>query len=246
MSIGIIIDIALGLVILVAVIVGLARGFCRQFSRPLVGLIAIIGGVALVAIIYPLIMSTGILDGFVVKASGWFKPEFYKVQIDSVETLQATISDNYLRILSGSAEQMFARMEGMLLGTPFDMTLGNFFGLTFVNVVIEFAMWIIFYIAIKYLLFGIKYLLEKITLVVVFKSIDKILGLAWSLAWTYIIVLGVLLTAGEIVISQFVPDFAPTFAEYIKQSSLLGFLHGTNVLGSFIANLLGMNLIAVA
>ena len=245
MSIGIIVDILLGLAFLVALIVGLARGFCRQFSRPLVGLIAIIGGISLVAIIYPLIVDTGVLNGFMAKASSWFTKDFYTTQIDSVDTLQTTISDNYLRILSGHAEQFYGRMEGMLAGTDFEMTIGNFFGVVFVNVVCEFGMWVIFYIAIKYLIFGVKFLLEKITLVVVFKSIDKIFGLVWSLAWTYIIVVGILLTTGELVINQFFPDLATNVADVISNSSILNFFHGTNVLGSFIANLLGKNLIAV-
>ncbi|MCH5151767.1 MAG: hypothetical protein J1F65_03820 [Clostridiales bacterium] len=242
---GIIADVVIGLAFLIALIVGLARGFCRQFSRPLVGLISIIGGIALVAIIYPLIVGTGILDGFVAKAAGWFTKDFYTVQIDSVETLQATISDNYLRILSGHAEQFYGRMEGMLGGTNLEMTIGNFFGLTVVNVICEFGMWVILYLAIKYLLFGIKFLLEKITLVVVFKSIDKIFGLVWSMLWTYIIVIGVLLTTGEIVFAKFLPDLAEGFVDVINNSVLLTFFHGTNVLGSFVANILGMELLVV-
>ena len=243
--IGIIIDVVIAVVILVAVIVGLARGFCRQFSRPLVGIISIVGAIALVTIVYPLITSTGILNGFMAKASGWFTPEFYKTKIDSVETLQATISDNYLRILSGSADRFYARMEGLLLGTDFDITIGNFFGVTIVNIICELVMWIVFYLVIKYMLFGIKYLLKKITSVVVFKSIDKILGLIWSLAWTYVITVGIVLTTGEIVLGQFLPDFAAKVTPYMSQSVLLSFFHGTNVLGSFIANILGMNLLSL-
>lgn len=245
MSIGIIVDIVIGLAILVALIVGLARGFCRQFSRPLVGLISIIGGIALVAIIYPLILNTGILDGFIAKTSGWFSKDVYTTQIDSVDTLQAAISDNYLRILSSRADGFYARMDGMLGGIGAEMTIGNFFGLVIVNVICEFGMWVILYIAIKYLIFGVKFLLEKITLVVVFKSVDKIFGLVWSLAWTYIIVVGILLTTGEIVLTQFFPDSVNTVADVIGSSTLLNFFHGTNVLGSFIANLLGKSLIVV-
>ena len=242
---GIITDVLIGLAFLIALIVGLARGFCRQFSRPLVGLISIIGGIALVGIIYPLIVGTGVLNGFVTSAAGWFTKDFYTTQIDSVETLQATIADNYLHILSGSAPQLYARMEGMLVGTDLEMTLGNFFGLIIVNVICEFGMWVILYLAIKYLLFGIKFLLEKITLVVVFKSVDKIFGLVWSMLWTYIIVIGAMLTTSEVVFTKFLPDMVPSFAEFIKNSALLNFFHGTNVLGSFVANLLGVSLIVV-
>lgn len=242
----IIIDGLLGIAILVAIIVGLARGFCRQFSRPLVGLFAIIGGAALTTLIYPLITSTGILNGFMQTAAGWFKPEFYRTTIDSVETLQATIADNYMRILSSSAESLYARMGAVLADTGLEMTIGNFLGVSFVNLICQFGMWVVFYIAIKYLLFGIRFLLKKITLVVVFKSIDKIFGLVWSLMWTYIIVVTITLTTGEIVLTRFLPDFAVKFADFVNQTTLLKLCHNSNVLGSYIAEMLGMSLVTLS
>ena len=241
MTIGVIINIGIGLVIAIAAIVGLAVGFCRQFSKPLVGIVAILGAIILVMILYPIIFNTGILNGFVEKATGWFSDEFYKRPVTDLESFQAAISDNYLKIFSGSAERVFARMSNVLGGE--DMTIGKFFGRAFVNVVIEFSMWLVFYLIIKYFMYGVKYLLGKITQVVVFKSIDRILGLAWSLIWTYLIVVGIILTAGEIVIVQFFPNLEPTVADWIRQSSLLKLAHDTNVLGSFFANILAMPLV---
>ena len=245
MLLDIILYIILGHALLIAVIVGLVRGFSRQLSRPLVGLISIVCAILLVALLYPMITSTGILNGIMAKAGGWFTPEFYSKPIDSVETLQDVISDNYLRILSGSAKSLFARMQATL-GDNFEITIGNFFGVTLINMICELVMWIIFYIALKYLLIGVRYLLKKISSVVVFKSIDKILGLVWSLLWTYIIVVGIIFTTSELIVVKLLPDHEATFAAYISNSTILRFLHNTNVLGSFIANLLGTNLVTIA
>ena len=244
MSIGVFINIGIGLVIAIAAIVGVAVGFCRQFSKPLVGIVAILGAIILTMILFPLIYSTGIFNGFLQKATGWFSAEFYSRPITDVESFQAAISDNYLRILSGSSEKIFARMQTTLEGAEV-MTLGGFFGQIVVNVVIKFAMWLIFYIIIKYFLYGVKYLLCKITQVVVFKSIDKILGVAWSLIWTYLIVVGVILTAGDLVIVQFFPGLESQVAQYINDASLLKLAHDTNILGSFVANLLNMPMISL-
>ena len=242
MTVGVLINLGIGLIIAVAAIVGLAVGFCRQFSKPLVGIVAILGAIILVMIIYPLIFSTGILNGFLEKATGWFSDDFYTREITDVESFRAAISDNYLNIFAGSADRIFTRMQ-LVLKDAEVMTIGGFFGRAIVNVVMEFSMWLIFYLIIKYFLYGVKYLLCKITQVVVFKSIDRILGIAWSLVWTYLIVVGIILTAGEIAVVQFVPDFEQTFAQWIIDASLLKLAHDTNVLGSFFANILAMPLV---
>lgn len=245
MTIGVIINIGIGLVIAIAAIVGLAVGFCRQFSKPLVGIVAILGAIILTMILYPLIFSTGIFDKFVAKACGWFTTEFYQRPVTDIESFQAAISDNYLRILSGSSGWVFNQMSNVLTDSGLDWTIGNFLGRAIVNIILEFSMWLILYLIIKYFLYGVKYLLGKITQVVVFKTIDRVLGLVWSLIWTYLIVVCVILTTGELVIVQFFPGLEPTVAGWIKDSVLLKFFHDTNVLGSLVANILTMPLVAV-
>ena len=243
MSVGLFIDLGLGAALLLAALVGILYGFCRQFSRALVSIISVISAIALVALVYPLIRQTGILNGFTGAAAGWFKPELYSTPITDAESLRATISNNYLRILSGTSDKMYERMVTMLGNYSIELTIGNFFGQIIVNVIFEFIMWLVFYLAIKYLLVGIKYLIEKITQVVVFKSIDKIIGIIWAAIWTYFIMIGVVLTTSEIVVAQFMPDYTTAFAGWIQNSTLLKFAHNTNVLGSFISNLLGTKLI---
>ena len=246
MTIGVLVNIGVSLIIAIAAIVGLAVGFTRQFSKPLVSILAILGAIILTMVLYPLIFSTGIFNGFVAKASGWFSAEFYSRPVTDIESLHAAIGDNYLRILAGSDEWVLAQMNNVLQNSGLEYTFGNFFGRLIVNAIIEFSMWLILYLIIKYFLYGVKYLLCKITQVVVFKSIDRILGIAWSLIWTYIIVVGAILTVSEIVIAQFIPGIEPTVATIINDAALLKLAHDTNVLGSFISNLLAMNLINVA
>ena len=244
MELGVIINLGLGAVIAIAAIVGLCVGFCRQFSRPLVGLGAILVAIILVELFYPMVFNTGFLDKYLEKATGLFTAEYYTRPITDLESFQSAISDSYLRIFSGSAETVYGWMEKTLEGAD-TMTIGSFFGRAIVDITIGLAMWIIIYLIIKYFLIGIKFLLEKISNVIVFKSIDRILGLVWALIWTYLIAVSLILTAGELVISQFFPDFAPTVAGYIEQSTLLKLAHDTNVIGSFISNLLNVPLITV-
>ena len=243
--ISVIINIGFGLIIAIAVIVGLSVGFCRQFSKPLVGLLSILSAIILVTLLYPLIFNTGILNGFVKTATGWFSAEFYSRPITDVESFQSAVADNYLRIFSGSAEGMIARMQNTLGGAEV-MTIGAFFGKSIVDFIIQFSMWLVFYLIFKYFMYGVKYLLCKITQVVVFKSIDRILGLLWSLLWTYIVVVGIVLTTGEIVIVQFFPNFEPTLAEVISNAALFRIAHSSNILGSFLSTLLNMRLIQIA
>ncbi len=242
---GIIIDIAVGVIFFVALIVGVCMGMCRQFSRPLVGIVSIAGAICLTAVIYPLFALTAPMISFVSTAAGWFTNPIYSVAVGSVEELQQAISGSYLAVLNGVADKMFPYMQGILENTGLDITIGNFFGKIIVNVIVEFALWLAFYLAIKYLLFGIKYLLKKITSVVVFKSIDKIFGIIWSVALTYVIVVGIVLSAFEIVVSLAAPGFAETLSSWIAGTTVLKFLHNTNVLGSFIANMFGLPLLTL-
>lgn len=244
MSVGVLINIGLGFTIAIATVIGLLVGFSRQFSKPLVVLVSIFVAVMLTTLIFPLIFNTGILNGFVDKATGWFSAEFYSRPVTDVESFQAAISDNYLKIFSGSADRVFARMQIVLEGYD-EMTIGLFFGRSIVNLIIGFALWLIFYLVVKYFLYGIQYLLCMITEVVVFKSIDRILGLIWALLLTYIIVVGIGLTAAELIVTQFLPEQQFAFAEIIRNASLLKLAHDTNVLGSFLANLLAKPLIDI-
>ena len=236
--IGTFIDVGFGVILLIAVIVGLAVGFSRQFSRPMCGLIAIFGAIGLTVVLYTLISPLDFYLGLEEKATGWFGAEFYSQEASDVDSLAAILSGGYLRILTSSAEQIWERMV-----TAEVSTLGAYFGKLAIKVISEFVIWLVLYLAIKYLLLGIKYLMTKISRVVVFKSVDRIFGLVWSLAITYIAVVSITLTVGELVLNKFVTDIADIMSQYLAETTLAKFFHNTNVVGSFISDLLGWPLL---
>lgn len=236
--IGTFIDVGFGVIILIAVIVGLSVGFSRQFSRPLVGLIAIFGAIGLTAVIYALISPLGFYIGLEEKAIGLFSADFYLEEASDAESLSLILSGGYLRLLCTTSELIWSNMVAMDT-----VTLGTYFGKLLVKVAAQFLIWLVLYLAIKYLLFGIKYLMTKISRVVVFKSIDKIFGLVWSLGLTYIVVISIILTVGELVLVQFFPDIADIAADYIAQTGMVKFLHNTNMVGSLISTVLNWSLL---
>ena len=235
---GTFVDLGFGVILLIAVIVGLAAGFSRQFSRPLCGLIAIFGALGLTAVLYTIISRLGFYASLEAKATGLFSAGFYSEEASDAESLAAILSGSYLRILTSSAELIWGKMLAAEV-----TTLGAYFGQLLVRVAAQFLIWLVLYLAIKYLLFGIKYLMTKISRVVVFKSIDKIFGLVWSLTLTYIVVVSVILTTGELVLGKFFADIANTASDIVAQTSLAKFFHNTNVIGSFISTLLGWPLL---
>ena len=240
---GLFINVGIGAIIAIAVIVGLILGFCKQFSKRLCAIASILIAIILVNVLFPLVAKTGVLDKLTNKVSSWFTPKFFSVVINDAETLKKTISGNFLSVLSSASDQVFAFMEGVLGGTNLKMTLGNFFARVIVSSVCETILWLALYLIIKYFLFGVKYLLSKISKVVVFKSIDKIFGMLWAVACTYLIVVGVVLTVGEIVVVQFIPKAEPTLAKYISQSILLKVAHETNLIGSYVASAFNLSLV---
>ena len=238
--IGTFIDLGFGAIILIAFFVGLGEGFSRQFSRPMCGLIALFGAIALTSVIYTFVSPLGFYIGLEEKATALFSAEFYTQQASDPESLAAILSGGYLRILSSSAEAIWGKMAAMGV-----TTLGSYFGKLLIKIAAQFIIWLVLYLAIKYLLFGIKYLMTKIARVVVFKSIDRIFGIIWSLAVTYIIVVSIVLTTGELVTNQFFPSIAELGTNYSAQTSVVKFLHSTNVIGSFIADILNWSLYTI-
>lgn len=237
---GTFIDVGFGVIILIAFIVGISAGFSKQFSKPLCGLIAIFVAIILTALIHSLIAPLGFYIGLEEKAIGLFTADFYTQQATDVDSLSAILSSGYLRILVNVADKLWANMQAMEVST-----LGVYFGKLLVKVVAQFIIWLVLYLAIKYLLFGIKYLMSKISQVVVFKSIDKILGIVWSFLLTYIIVVGIVLSVGELVLVKFLPNVATTVTDIVNQTALTKFFHNINVIGSFIADMLGWELLPV-
>src|SRR5699024_5986723 len=88
---------------------------------------------------------------------------------------------------------------------------------------------------VYYVLRGFRALIRKIAEVPFFRVLDRLFGIIWSVAMTYLVIVVLLLTGTEIVIAKWFADFQPTFYQYVEQSVLLSNAHSTNVLGAMIA-----------
>lgn len=235
-SIGTYIDIAIVAIFCVAFIVGVAKGFLKQLSGFLCGFIAFVGAVALTVVIMEPLAKTDFFLNFATTASGWFQGEHFIAEIHSLEELNTVLSTaGGWRILAFMSETIFTDMTELGI-----ITLGGFFGRIAASLITDFVIWLVLYIALKFLFKGIKALLLKIAHLPVIKSIDKIFGALWAVIAAYIVLIVFCMTGVEVVVLKFLTteeDTAmwDTITTYVQSSQILTFLHNSNVVGSFIA-----------
>lgn len=235
---GTIIDITLVAVVVIALLVGLKKGMVKQLTGLLGGLVALVGSIALVSIIMTPLKEQAFYMTFVDATTDWFADEIYSAPIKSAEDLAVVLSDaGALKILASLSEQLFDTMQNMGCST-----LGGFLGMFVADLIAEFVLWLILYIILKFVFKGIRSLLLKVAHLPVIRTIDRVLGALWAVAMAYVIIIGIMLTAIEVVILKFLPDFWTTFSDIAVQSKLLYFLHDANVLGSLLANMLEVEL----
>lgn len=231
------IDIGIGIILLIAAIAGIIRGFHKQFTKGVCSFVAFFAAIAVTALLLPQLRVLDFYQGFQNTATSWFSSDLFTTKITSVEDLRAAIENSALSILSGISEQVFDSMQIAQVDT-----LGRFFGNAIVNVAAAFIVWLAFYLIIKFALFGIRALLTKAATLPVLKSIDKIFGFIWSEALTYLFVVSLLLTVVEIVVVQFLGDFVEPLKDIIANSKLLNVAHNVNVIGSAVAKVFGIDL----
>lgn len=236
---GLGIDIGIGVIILIAAIVGLIKGFHNQFTKGFCSFVALCAAIALAAIIAPLIRPFGFYTNLQNTATGWFTAEYLSVEVHSAEELSSVLEGTTLAILAGASDQIFGKMQESQIAT-----LGKFFGSVIINVIAAFIIWLILYLILKFALYGVRVLLKKASEMPVLKSIDKIFGFIWAEVITYLIVIVFILTAAEIVIIQFIPSAIEPVRNIIGSSHILSFLHNFN-LGSVLARFLGLDLTAL-
>lgn len=233
---GLAIDIGIGVVVLVAAVIGLIKGFHNQFTKGLCSFLALCIAIALTVLIAPLVRPLGFYVGWQNSAAGWFSAEYFSAEVHSTEELTAVLEGTPLGILKNMSEQLYSDMQSMQL-----TTLGQFFGAAIINIIAAFVIWLILYLIIKFALYGVKRLLNKASEVPVLKTIDKIFGFIWAEAMTYLVVVVLILTIGEIVVIKFLPSNIETVRGVIESSHVLSFLHNFN-LGSVFAKLMGVDL----
>ena len=188
----------------------------------------------------PYIKKISLFSSFAATAGGWFKGDAFTVTITSIEELNGVLSESWLRILAKLSDRIFNAMQEL----GFD-TLGAYMGNVVAGLIVGFVLWIILLVALKYLLLGIKALLGKMAKLPVLNTFDRIFGMVWSVAVTYLIFVGLIITAAEIVIIKWVPAAQEPLQTIINDSHVFSFLHSTNVIGENIAKLFGIDLLAL-
>lgn len=235
------VDIGIGAIFLIAIIVGIIRGFAKQFSSGICGFIGLVGAIGLTLIIMPALHSAGTLNGFASSAAGWFSGEAFTATVASEEELIGVMSGGFLRILTSLSSRIWATMEASGM-----TTLGEYFGDMCARLITGIVIWIVLLIVIKFIFLGIKKLLEKLAKLPVLRTLDRIFGGLWSLLIAYVVVICFITTALEIVIIKWMPNLQATLADIVENSAVFQVLHDTNIIGSYIARLVGVDLVTLS
>lgn len=241
---GIVVDIAIGAIFAIALIVGVVKGFLKQLSGILRGIVALVGSIVLTALIINLLQPTGIYNSFAAITTSWFGGDLVNIHVHSSTELALVLAEHgALRILTGLSGVIFDEMGAITqaTGTPCN-TLAGVFGHYVANLIIGFVVWLILFLLLRLLFKGIIKLLQNIIVMPAFKTIDRVLGGIWALALTYVITIGLLLGATETVIIKFFPDVWDSMRDFIQNTTLLLWLHDTNIIGQLIAGLFNVTI----
>lgn len=230
------IDIALSAILVLSVLIGLIRGFAKQFTKGFCSLIGLVGSAALTILIVPALHSAGTLNGFANTAAGWFTDEAFVTTVSNADELVAVMSSGVLKILSGMSQRIWSSMESMQI-----YTLGAYLGDMCARFIVGFAVWLVLLLLIKFLFFGIKKLLEKMSRLPVLHTLDRVFGMIWSFGIALIFVF-LLISAAEIVIVKWVPNLQETLQETVTSSSVYQLLHNINIIGEYLGQLVGVDL----
>lgn len=235
------VDIGIGAILLIAIITGLIKGFAKQFTRGLCGFIGFVGAVALTVVIMPTLQNAGALNGFAGAAAGWFSGEEFTATITSHDDLIATLSSSgFLSILSN--ESISGRIWTTMVSSDMH-TLGEYFGSVCARLISGIILWIVLLIITKFIFLGIRKGLEKLSMLPVLRTLDKIFGVLWSIGVTYIVLVVLGITAVEIVTVKWLPEnIQETLRALVETSTIFKALHNTNIVGAYAANLMGVDL----
>lgn len=235
------VDIGIGAILLIAIIVGLIMGFAKQFTKGLCGFIGFVGAIGLTIIIIPALHTAGTLNGFSSAAASWFSGEAFIAQISTQDELIATLnSSGILSILTN--ESISGRIWSTMSAAEMH-TLGEYFGDICARLISGIVLWIVLLIIIKFIFLGIRVGFEKLSALPVLHTLDKIFGILWSVMVTYIILVVLVMTVGEIVIVKWLPEnIQETLRTLVETSTVFKALHNTNIVGAYLARLIGIDL----
>lgn len=239
------VDIGISAILVIAIIVGIIRGFTKQFVGGFCGLVGLIGSIGLTLIIVPAIAEAGILNSFSSSAAGWFSGEAFTMQVTNQdELITALSSSGFLRILT--TESISSRIWGTMNQLQMT-TLGAYFGLICVKFIVGFVVWLVLLLLFKLIFWGIRKGMEKLAKLPVLRTLDRIFGAIWSLIVAYVIIVVFIITIAEIVAIKWLPaEIQDAFRSIIENSTVFQVLHDTNVIGAYIARLLNVDLATFA
>ncbi len=209
------VSIAIIAVVLFSFIIGLVKGFSKVFTKGVCRLIAIVGAAAVAWILSTQVAPVvNLIDNSLVPiASGWFTSGILGKEIASAQQLQELLSSQIvLSVFSGASGTIYDLLVSNSL-----KTLGGLLGMYIIKILALIVMWLVVYLIVKYLLFGIKYLLTEIAKVPVFSTIDKVIGAVVSTLFGGVIAIGLVvaviyLTSGAPLLN------VPAVCEYCKQA----------------------------
>lgn len=239
------VDIGISAILVIALIVGVIKGFAKQFTGGFCGFIGLIGSIGLTLIIVPALVNGGALNGFSNVAAGWFKNEAFTTTIASNDDLIVTLSSSpFLSILK--SENISGRIWATMSQSQMT-TLGAYFGAICARLIVGFVIWVILLLIFKLIFWGVKKGLQKLATLPVLHTLDRIFGGIWALVIAYIIVVVFIMTAAEIVIVKWLPENVQEMLRNIVDNSMVfQMLHDTNVIGAYLARLLNVDLATLA
>lgn len=237
MSTGIIIDVSIVCIFLIALIVGLVKGFNKLFM----GFLSEIGGLvvagALCVVIANKLVEIPAINNLAPAIAGWFDRPNLTTEIASLDELATLLSAGVLSFLSGKAEFIWGKMQAYSVNT-----IAGYLGHVVLKVIAAALCFIVLLIVVRLILNGICTLLQKLNKYTAFKVINMILGVVWAVAATYLIVVCIVMTGAELVVSNWFSDSIPAIQAAVADSAVLKLLHETNIVGQYISQALSIPL----
>lgn len=221
--------------LVITLIIGLKRGFAKTIGKGLCVLVALAGSVVAALLLTDLVKTLPLYTDLQASATSWFAQPIMTTPISSHEqlsTLLASEEAGIFSVLGGLSEQIYLGFESS--GAE---TLGAYLGGIISSTIVAFVIWLVAYIALKYIMLGLRKLICLLAGLPVLKSIDKIIGAVVTIAVGYVIVFGVLYTAFAIVCANFFPDLGAQVVGMVDQSMIFSYVHHTNFIGEFLCSL---------
>lgn len=229
---------------LVAVIIGLKKGFAKMISRFLCIVVALGGSVAATFMLLTFIKNLPLFNSFVSITTGWFGQFFMTTSVASAGELEALLSGDgvgFFSVLAGLSAKLF---DGMMASGV--STLGEYLGIVVATAIFAFAIWLVCYVAIKYVVLGVRKFLLWLAKIPVIRSLDKIFGMIFSVAVWYIAVVGVLYSAFVIVCAKFAPSLGSAALSLVNSSTVFTYVHHTNIIGELLCGLFNVSYSTIA